>query len=104
VTETSAQGLFYWPVTNRHRLEAIVEIEDFEIVELELKYCEYCGGLWLRRKGEVEIYCANCVTYISQCTVSSRKRTNPRLPGNTVKRIEGEDDGEIVVWVEGGNA
>lgn len=27
---------------------------------LELKYCERCGALWLRRAGEQESYCARC--------------------------------------------
>jgi Zn-finger nucleic acid-binding protein len=25
-----------------------MEIEGFEVIRLELKYCERCGGLWLR--------------------------------------------------------
>jgi hypothetical protein len=29
--------------------------------QLELKYCERCGGLWLRRKGSERIYCVGCV-------------------------------------------
>ncbi|MGE0406233.1 MAG: hypothetical protein AB7O65_08040 [Candidatus Korobacteraceae bacterium] len=27
---------------------------------VELKYCERCGGLWLRAKGSAEIYCMPC--------------------------------------------
>jgi hypothetical protein len=29
-------------------------------VALELKYCERCGGLWLRTLGDEESYCENC--------------------------------------------
>jgi len=29
-------------------------------VVLELKYCERCGGLWLRCPGDEESYCENC--------------------------------------------
>ncbi len=27
---------------------------------LELKYCERCGGLWLRLKGSTAVYCVAC--------------------------------------------
>jgi hypothetical protein len=27
---------------------------------VELKYCERCGGLWLRAKGNAGIYCRLC--------------------------------------------
>jgi hypothetical protein len=29
-------------------------------LSLELKYCERCGGLWLRPAGGRQIYCAAC--------------------------------------------
>ncbi len=37
-----------------------METERFELIEVELKYCERCGGLWLRRKGCSKVYCASC--------------------------------------------
>ena len=30
------------------------------VVKLELKYCEHCGGLWLRRRGDRLLYCQGC--------------------------------------------
>ena len=27
---------------------------------VELKYCERCGGLWLRRPGHDEVHCGRC--------------------------------------------
>jgi hypothetical protein len=27
---------------------------------LELKYCERCGGLWLRNQSQVAVYCDRC--------------------------------------------
>jgi hypothetical protein len=27
---------------------------------VELKYCERCGGLWLRRPGHEVVYCERC--------------------------------------------
>jgi Zn-finger nucleic acid-binding protein len=37
-----------------------METELFEVIEVELKYCARCGGLWLRRKGSEQVYCASC--------------------------------------------
>jgi hypothetical protein len=34
--------------------------EDPEVIQLELKYCERCGVLWLRLRGAQEIHCAPC--------------------------------------------
>ncbi len=52
--------------------------EDMELVELELKYCERCGGLWLRECGLQTPYCAPCSVALSDFPVT-RKRP-PRLP------------------------
>ena len=29
-------------------------------IQVELKYCERCGGLWLRPQGADGVYCASC--------------------------------------------
>jgi len=29
-------------------------------IQVELKYCERCGGLWLRQEGTNGVYCASC--------------------------------------------
>jgi hypothetical protein len=29
-------------------------------IQVELKYCERCGGLWLRRLGADGVYCGGC--------------------------------------------
>jgi Zn-finger nucleic acid-binding protein len=29
-------------------------------IQVELKYCERCGGLWLRRQEAKGVYCAPC--------------------------------------------
>jgi Zn-finger nucleic acid-binding protein len=31
-----------------------------EEIQIELKYCERCGGLWLRRQGADAVYCSSC--------------------------------------------
>ena len=33
---------------------------DRELIQLELKYCERCGGLWFRMQCSPEVYCATC--------------------------------------------
>ena len=43
-------------------------------VGLELKYCEQCGGLWLRRQGSQECYCAACARFLEEIP--------PRMPDN----------------------
>ena len=32
-----------------------------EVIQLELKYCERCGSLWVRETGTGEIFCFPCV-------------------------------------------
>ena len=34
--------------------------------KLELKYCERCGGLWLRPQGGAAVYCASCAHAINE--------------------------------------
>lgn len=34
--------------------------------KLELKYCERCGGLWLRPQGGEEVYCDTCRNAIQE--------------------------------------
>ncbi len=46
-------------------------------VGLELKYCEQCGGLWLRRRGSEECYCAACARFLEEmppCRRDNRRR------------------------------
>jgi hypothetical protein len=46
--------------------------------QLELKYCERCGGLWLRRKGSQRVYCVTCVPKMNDMPLP-RPKTAPRL-------------------------
>jgi Zn-finger nucleic acid-binding protein len=49
-------------------------------VGLELKYCEQCGGLWLRRRGSDECYCAACARFLED--IPPRPRDNRRRGGS----------------------
>jgi len=57
-----------------------MEIEQLEIVQLELKYCERCGGLWLRLRGSGNAYCGSCAEQMESLPVR-RKKKRPTLPG-----------------------
>ncbi len=37
-----------------------------ESLSLELKYCERCGGLWLRPVGGQQAYCAGCARTMAE--------------------------------------
>jgi hypothetical protein len=49
-------------------------------VGLELKYCEQCGGLWLRQRGSEECYCAACARFLED--IPPRPRDNRRRGGS----------------------
>lgn len=49
-------------------------------VGLELKYCEQCGGLWLRRRGSGECYCAACARFLED--IPPRPQDNRRRGGS----------------------
>jgi Zn-finger nucleic acid-binding protein len=76
---------------------------DQQIIQLELKYCERCGGLWVRRMGCEEIYCASCAIEVVDFASAGRRRTSPRLPGN--HKSEKSDGPKLVlICGERGNA
>ena len=50
---------------------------------LELKYCERCGGLWLRPVGGGQVYCVACARAMGELPPASYARegaTGARLP------------------------
>ena len=50
----------------------------FSYPKLELKYCERCGGLWLRPQGGQAVYCAGCAEAIRELPpVGPRGGTTP---------------------------
>jgi hypothetical protein len=42
----------------------ISEMEGQEM-QVELKYCERCGGLWLRPQGTDGVYCSSCHVWLA---------------------------------------
>jgi hypothetical protein len=47
-------------------------------IQLDLKYCERCGGLWLRPKQTKGVYCAGCSAYL--LAMPHRGEAPPRKP------------------------
>jgi hypothetical protein len=47
-------------------------------VRVELKYCEHCGGLWVREGGS-GVYCGKCQTVVADLPISKKVR-RPKLP------------------------
>ena len=80
-----------------------MEAETLEIICLEMKYCEYCGSLWLRARGNEEVYCEACQDQLAALPFPDTKTAKPRLPAYKGDLDEGRD-GQVVFCGKGGNA
>jgi hypothetical protein len=55
-------------------------------IQVELKYCERCGGLWLRRDSTKGVYCASCRLALAampdpgEAPTPKTRRRKPRMP------------------------
>jgi Zn-finger nucleic acid-binding protein len=56
------------------------EKEKDEVVRVELKYCERCGGLWLRECATGAVYCEKCQGSISDLPIPKKKPQRVELP------------------------
>jgi hypothetical protein len=81
-----------------------MNIEDPEVVQLELKYCERCGALWLRLRGATEVYCAPCDLEMLDLPSPRRAPSRPRLPGNHKVEIKAQPRGLPAFCGTGGTA
>lgn len=63
-------------------------------IQCELKYCERCGGLWLRPAGSDEPYCVRCAPLMAELPVAPvRRRKNlENLRSATVARAAQSSD------------
>jgi Zn-finger nucleic acid-binding protein len=80
-----------------------MEIDDLNIVLLELKYCERCGGLWLRPRGSEEVFCAACSAQTAELQRACPKHP-VRLVLKTTIHADGESREVLVMCGEGGDA
>ena len=58
-----------------------------ELIQIELKYCERCGGLWLRRKGSQQIYCASCAPFMADLPQPVLKRPVGCVTKNDIEAL-----------------
>ncbi|MFY9912464.1 MAG: hypothetical protein WCF22_05010 [Candidatus Sulfotelmatobacter sp.] len=64
---------------------------------LELKYCERCGGLWLRPVGGGQIYCTICSGAMAELPAPSTevKRRTVKRDWELEEEFEGYTIGEL---------
>jgi hypothetical protein len=55
-------------------------------LRLELKVCESCGVLWLRRDVETNVYCTSCATRLANFPPVAQKRPGGRPRTSTRTR------------------
>jgi hypothetical protein len=76
-------------------------------VRFELKYCERCGGLWLRPVGSGQTYCVACGRQMSELPAPSRHLDRVSLPKGPqwgADEEEFEQDDEVDLDAAGGAA
>ncbi len=45
----------------------------------ELKYCERCGGLWVRPAGGGQVYCSTCAAEMAELPSGSGERESTKI-------------------------
>jgi len=76
-----------------------METIDSNVIQMELKYCERCGGLWLRLKGSDLVYCAACSVILAGLARDPRFWDRP-TPASGL----GSEQTDDKFWGEGGRA
>jgi len=71
--------------------------ENFEIVHLELKYCERCGGLWIRAMHDGGVYCPRCSDAMAEMAPPSHtySKTRPRMPGTRLPASDADNPHDL---------
>jgi hypothetical protein len=67
--------------------------------QMELKYCERCGALWLRLSGSDAVFCGACATAMAGLPPKLHGRGRPAA--GVIRECLPE---EGAFWAEGGNA
>jgi hypothetical protein len=68
-----------------------------EPIRVELKYCEHCGGLWVRERGAGVVYCDNCQPKVADLPAPKKNPGRlilPVRPRTAVEDYEFEIDDE----------
>jgi len=59
-----------------------------DAVGVELKYCEHCGGLWVRERGAGVVYCERCQPKVADLPAPKMKARRPMLPVRPHTEVE----------------
>lgn len=62
------------------------------VTQFELKYCERCGGLWLRPAGGAQVYCVACGREMAKLPAVSREEDACELEASCWDDREDRDD------------
>jgi hypothetical protein len=57
-------------------------------VGMELKYCEHCGGLWVRERGTGVVYCEKCQGQLEEMPMRKKRPGRVRLPVGPEREYE----------------
>lgn len=79
-------------------------IELLSGIDVELKYCERCGGLWLRPVGGRQIYCPPCIPKMARVPFRGMKQTSQAYAETEGESYEGTCTEILAFCPEGGNA
>jgi ribosomal protein L37AE/L43A len=81
-----------------------MKIDDLEITQLELKYCERCGRLWLRQRDTGTVYCEACTSEMPTFPLCGRRVSRPRLLSEKIQIAKDDGADHSGVGWGGGNA
>jgi hypothetical protein len=81
-----------------------MEIDQCEVIHLELKYCERCGGLWMREVGSEDRYCGSCAVQMAGYPAPRRRGPKPGLCRNRKCEVNSDAGRGAAVCCEGGTA
>jgi hypothetical protein len=72
-------------------------------LNLELKYCERCGGLWLRPSGGAQIYCITCARQMAEMPPAAPEfESSSEERCTLVEEIDDMDEFQDVATVRAG--
>lgn len=60
-------------------MTSVEKVSENREVRMELKYCEHCGGLWVR-EGGAGVYCDRCRSRVEDLPIPKKKPGRVTLP------------------------
>ena len=63
-------------------------------MKVELKYCEHCGGLWVREAGG-GVYCTTCEPKVADLPVPKKRSSRLILPQQERTAADGIGRGQV---------